>query len=324
MPPAGAERGDMSKPFKFRYTNELVGGFVLVILTLLVAAVIVAGHAQEWFEPVYTLRTRLPEQGTFGLRKGAEVSVLQTLVGAVSRIEVDDEGHMDAVMKIRGDFTRFVRTDSVALVKKKFVVGGDAYVEISRGVGEPLPREGAFIECKVDVDLLDQIQIFLDELRDASLRGLKSLDDLLQEHTGLAADLRDPEGTLQKFLASLESLTAGLERGEGTAGKLLKDPAIAEEVEKLLATLNKALTEVDAMLVSLNQATAELPGLTDALATKLDELPGVLLRAQITLQETERLLKGLQRHWLLRKYIEQPAPSTRLPPADVGGSGGGR
>jgi len=80
----------VSKPFKFRYVNELTGVFVIVIVALLVVGVLFAGRAQRWFEPVYELRIVFPPEGTFGLQKGAEINILGTPVGTVDRIEVTE------------------------------------------------------------------------------------------------------------------------------------------------------------------------------------------------------------------------------------------
>ena len=74
----------MNKPFKFRYVNEIVGVFVLVVVAALIVGIILAGRAQEWFVPVHHLVLDFPEEGSLGLQKGAEVQILGTPVGVVS------------------------------------------------------------------------------------------------------------------------------------------------------------------------------------------------------------------------------------------------
>ena len=37
----------MAKKFKFRYVNEIAGGFVILVAALLIVGVVVAGHAQR-------------------------------------------------------------------------------------------------------------------------------------------------------------------------------------------------------------------------------------------------------------------------------------
>ena len=126
----------MSKPFKFRYVNEIVGSFVLLVVATLIVGIILIGHAQDWFEPQYEIRLDFPEEGSLGLQRGSEVQVLGATVGRVGKIRVGEDGAMHTTLKIKGDFIRFIRTDSRAVVKKKFGVAGDAFVDITQGRAE--------------------------------------------------------------------------------------------------------------------------------------------------------------------------------------------
>ena len=44
----------------------------------------------------------------------------------------------------------FVRSDSKATIRKTFGIAGDAYIEITRGFGQPLDWEYAVIEAVSD------------------------------------------------------------------------------------------------------------------------------------------------------------------------------
>lgn len=302
----------------------MVGVFVLAVIGLLAAGIFLAGRSQGWFEPVQVVRIELPEEGSFGLRPGAEVQVLQTPVGVVDQIVVRDDGAMEAVLEIRGAFARFVRQDSVAMLRKKFAVAGDAYVAITRGTGEPLPKEGAYIEAKADEDLIEQVQTTVrefrsqtlstvEDLRSETLSTLEKFQTLLDEHAQLAARLRDPEGDLQEFLAGLNAVTEGLAQGEGTMGKLLRDPALAEEMEELLVSLNTAVEQVGSVLDSLEETATQFPDVAETLDDKLKDVPDLILQAQITLHEFEKLLKAFQRHWLVRGAVREEEATGRVP-----------
>ena len=81
----------MAKPFKFRYVNEIVGTFVLLIVVVLIVTVLLAGHAQEWFTPEYRYRLNFPEEGSLGIQAGSPVEILGTTVGKVRRVLVRDD-----------------------------------------------------------------------------------------------------------------------------------------------------------------------------------------------------------------------------------------
>lgn len=298
----------MNKPFKFRYVNEIVGAFVLVVIAALMIGIILAGRAQEWFVPVYTLRLDFPEEGSLGLQKGAAVEILGTPVGAVEKIQVNDDGRMTGRFTIKGDFIRFVRVDSRAVVKKKFGIAGDAYVEVTQGRGAALDREIPLLASK-DTEITEIAQDILKRLQETTVPAI-------EEYTALAADLRSTNGPLVKLLANLEEITAGLERGEGSAGQLLRDPAMAQELTRILAQVNRALDEVQKILADVKATTAQLPAAASTVGREVQDLPGVVVQSQATLREAERLILGLQQNWLIRKHVP-PTPATELIPAST-------
>ncbi len=315
----------MSKPFKFRYVNEIVGLFVLLVLVLLITGIVLTGRAQGWFEPTYEIRVEFPEEeGSMGLRRGSEIRVLDTPAGYVQDIGPREDGVMEGTLHVRGRFFPFIRDDSTGVVMRTFAVAGDAYVEITRGRGERLPEEGAYIPIVRDTELLDLAEALLDEVRATTVPAIEQLQRLLEEATALTVDLRDPEGDVQTMLASINRMIHDIEAGQGAVGKLLRDPEVAEEVAGLVTRVGDLLEEVQLILQDVNTATAQLPRMTDRLAGELEDVPGLVYQTQATLQETEVLLTGLQRHWLLRRYMdrdERPA-TDRLEPTWVVGAGG--
>lgn len=296
----------MNKPFKFRYVNEIVGAFVLAVVAALVVGVILAGRAQDWFVPVHSLVLDFPEEGSLGLQKGAEVQILGTPVGAVEKIRVRDDGRMTGRITVKGDFIRFVREDSRAVVKKKFGIAGDAFVELTQGRGGERDPDQPLLASK-DTEITEIAQDILKRLQETTVPAI-------EEYTALAADLRSTNGPLMKLLANLELITAGLERGEGSAGQLLRDPALAHELTRILAQVHEALTEVKKILADVKTTTAQLPPAAATVGREVEDLPGMVLQTQETLREAERLIEGIQQHWLIRKHVP-PAPGTEMIPA---------
>lgn len=303
----------MAKPFKFRYVSEIAGAFVLVVVVLVIVAVVLAGHAQRWFEPVHQLTLQFPPEGSFDLQKGAEVRILGALVGSVDSIVVDEEGGMTGDITIRGNFIRFVRTDSKAIAKKKFGVAGDAYVEITKGVGPPMPEGGSLV-CIKDTEIMEMVEQVINEIRSVIVPTVEKAQKAIEEYTRLAEELHRPEGNLQQLLSNLTAISDGLEKGEGTAGQLLRDPALANELRAITERVNQSLEQVQAIL-------GDVQGMTDVLQDEASDVPGLVLQSRETLRETEKLLVALQRHWLLRKYVDNAEPSSRLPASEITGMG---
>jgi phospholipid/cholesterol/gamma-HCH transport system substrate-binding protein len=307
----------MAERFKFRRVNEITGTFVLVVVAMLVAAVVWTGRSQRWFKSNVTLRIVLPEAGAAGIRQGSEVYFLGTRVGTVSDVMVDATGRMEAQANIRRDFFRFVRADSSAVVKKTFGVAGDAYFQITRGKGPSLPAKNASIVCR---ELPGTVETAIEEVRSAALPVLKKLSVGLDTWTALGTNLIATQERLEQLIARLNNIVAGVQEGKGTAGKLITDPALADEAQQLLTRANDAMSELQDVVTNLNVAvrniqngTARLPEITDAVADGTKGLPGLVQQTQISMREVERLVEAMQRHWLLRKYVNQTNPPPLRP-----------
>lgn len=299
----------MAKPFKFRFVNEIVGTFVLLVVGLLIAGVIFAGHAQEWFTPIRRYNVDFPVEGSLGIQKGAAVEILGTTVGKVEKIEVEEDGRIYGVISVKGAFIRFVRSDSVVVVKKRFGVAGEAFIEIKEGKGDPL-EPGFNLMVTKDTELIELLTQLLDQVRETTVPAITNVQHTVEEYGRLAADIRNPDGPLFQLLSNLEKITAGIEKGEGSAGKILRDPQMANDLKGILDKVNAALDD-------LKKTTAQLPAMAEKVGGELDDLPGLVSQTQETIREAERLIEGIQRHWLIRGNIPQPQPGALIPAARI-------
>jgi phospholipid/cholesterol/gamma-HCH transport system substrate-binding protein len=318
----------MKPRFKFRHVNEITGVFVILVVVVLIATIVWTARSQRWFRGTVTLRIVLPEAGAAGIRQGSEVYFLGTAVGTVSDVIVDAAGRMEAWTSIRSDFFRFVREDSSAVVKKKFGVAGDAYFEITRGQGQPLPKKDASIICK---ELPGTMETAIEEVRSAVLPVLEKisvgvdtwttlgekLSSSADAWTRLGTNLGESRQHLDQLIGRLDGIVAGVEQGKGTAGKLLTDPALADDLKTILDKGNVSMDQLQGILKDVQLAGNNLSAVSEALAIEAKDLPGLVLQTQQTLHELERLIEGIERHWLIRKYIEQRHPNTRIPPSEV-------
>jgi tetratricopeptide (TPR) repeat protein len=240
------------KPFKFRYASEIAGSFVLLALALLLAGVVFAAHYQGWFEGTFALRTKFTtEEGSYGLQEGSEIRVRNAVAGKVGKIMPTPDGGMELTFVIQNRFRPFIKKDSVANIKMKFGVAGDAFVEIMMGKGNVV-QDGDIIVCKKDEKMDEMIETAKKMMNDVR----ETLVPMLDEVKGI--------------LKHVNGITGGIESGDGIAGSLINDKKMATDLKQTVVRLNSTLSE-----------------------------------AQGTLHETTRLIKGAQKSWLIRKYVEQ-------------------
>ena len=303
----------MEERFKFRHVHSITGTFVLVVVVALVAAVVWTGRSQRWFKGNVTLRIVLPETGAAGIRQGSEVYFLGTRVGSVSDVIVDRAGRMEARANIRRDFFLFVRADSSAVIKKKFGVAGDSFFEITRGEGQPLPEKNASIVCNEEEQSV--LEAAVEEIRREAMLALKKTSTGLDTWTTLGSNLITSRERLDQLIVRADRIAADLQQGKGTAGKLLTDSSAADEVKLLLVKASRSMDELQATLTNLHTASdhlqlasANLPAISDALGKEAHDLPGLVLQTQSSMREMERLIEAMQRHWLLRRYVNKTNP----------------
>ncbi|MDB6129320.1 MAG: hypothetical protein JWM04_427 [Verrucomicrobiales bacterium] len=309
----------MQDRFQFRHVHTFTGTFVLIAFAVVVTALIFTGRSQRWFIGNESLGVVLPETGASGIRPGSEVYFLGTLMGTVSDVRVDPNGRMEAQVSIRSDFYMFVRADSYAVVKRKFGLVGDSYFEITRGEGLPLPKKNAYIKCREE--LSSGLESAVQEVRNAAVPALQKLSAGLETWTVLGSNMISTRERLDQLITRADGVMGDLQKGKGTAGILLNDPGLAEEMKSILQNANRAveklqvtLTNLQMTSVNLAAASTNLPPVSSALAKEAEDLPGLVLQTQASLREVERLSEALQRHWLIRKYVNPTnPPSSRVP-----------
>ena len=283
----------MSEPFKLRYADRISGVFVLSILLALAAYVFYAGGADGWFTPARRVNLQLPAEGSMGLKSGADVLILGTVVGSIDDITVDSQGQMLARARIREDFMRFIRQDSTATIRRPLGFG-DAYMEISRSNGPPLGSADAVLAVSADLAPTQMLQETIGQVRSEAVPAIKELRAAISEYALLAAEFRSPGGNLQQALGRIDRIAASLDSGQGTAGKLLNDPKLADEIAQSLPKLNKSLDEMQTILQDVRRSTASLPEVADSVREEMKHLPEMLAQTRQTMEQIQVVLKDIE------------------------------
>ncbi len=103
------------------------------------------------------------------------------------------------------------------------------------------------------------------------------------------------------ILANIEQITAHLRNPDGSLGEWLLPPELRKEMGATLATLRGNLQELNQTLSNVSAMTGSLREQVEANDRILDEISSLIV-------ETDELVKGLKRTWLLRGAFPSPAP----------------
>src|SRR5262249_7649818 len=211
--------------------EEIVGAVVLACIGVFIAVLINAGLLKDWFQPSFTLRILLPDEGVSGLAPGAEVQVLGIRAGEVRRIVIDPNQHMHALARVEDQMRPFIRRDSVVSIRKQFGVAGAAYIDISRGNGPELDWSYAVVAATSERAPTDTLGQMIDELRAKIMPLLDEVQKAVAAIAAFAQRATDPAGPLEQTLASAAGVVRKVESGDGVIGRLIVNGKMANEVE---------------------------------------------------------------------------------------------
>jgi phospholipid/cholesterol/gamma-HCH transport system substrate-binding protein len=316
---------------RLRHTDRWVGALVLLAVAIFLVAAVQRTFISAFFASGEALTVLMPEEGgVAGLSEGSEAEVLGIRIGTVRRIIVAPEGRIRAELRIEDQAKVFIRSDSVATVRRRFGVAGPAYLDIARGQGAPLAwGRDPVIEAQVEEAATATAGALLEDLRN---RVVPVFDDL------------------QRGTRAFAETVTRLERGEGTVGRLLADDDVAEQVEagtrranEILATLadaaerlrgvterlgeaeglpaliaraDRTLATLERVAEDLRQASPAIPRIARNIERATQPLPAVAVQVQQTAREVEQLAGQLRGNWLFGGNGGRAPGDLLRPPAD--------
>jgi phospholipid/cholesterol/gamma-HCH transport system substrate-binding protein len=239
-----------------------VGIFVLLGVVVFALSVLLLGGDQMFLTSTFDLKARFPQ--VQGLSKGSVVSLAGFPVGNVAKIEFEPGTsklvlHLDIDREFQNRFT----AGTLATVKTQGALG-DKYVYIEPGPLDASPlNEGAFVDVSVEGDFLDVItektkdlSNIVDVVNEAHtllkalnhegrsallmkemLQTTTEMQTFLLEAKRLVQDIRggkEDEAKLKASMIHLASILEKVDKGEGTLGALINDPALHERIVSLL------------------------------------------------------------------------------------------
>lgn len=200
---------EKSQNFKVR-----LGIFIAVGLTLFVLAIFIIGKQKNLFDPVFRLTTRFQNVG--GLQVGSTVRFSGINVGTVDKIRIVNDSTVRVDMLIKKDVQRFLRADSEAGIGSEGIIGDKILVLSQGSPTAKIVHDGQSITSSEPVET------------DAIMASLQVTAD----NAALAT------GEINEILGKINS-------GQGTLGKLIQDPTMANNIDQTIINLKKSTKGLD-------------------------------------------------------------------------------
>ena len=191
-----------------------LGIFIAVGLVLFVLAIFIIGKQKNMFDPVFKLTTRFQNVG--GLQVGSTVRFSGINIGTVDNIRIVNDSTVKVDLLIKKDVQRFIRADSEAGIGSEGLIGDKILVLSQGSPAAKIVKDGQSIPSSEPVET------------DAIMASLQVTADNAAVATGEITEI------LQK-----------VNKGEGTLGKLIQDPTMANNIDKTILNLRKSTKGLD-------------------------------------------------------------------------------
>jgi len=205
---------------QLRWSQLRVGITVIVSIIILAILIFLMNSTGGVFTKKITLRAYFDNAG--GLREGAPVRLEGVDIGNVVAIRVvTDEAHklapVEVIMKVNTRYMRNLRKDSKTTLSTAGVLG-ETFLDIdSRLAKGPEVNDNDILTAEQQPDIQDM---------------MKAGQSMLQN--------------MQTLLKRVDNIIAGIENGEGSAGKFLKDPALFDRMNATLAQVQSMVNDINA------------------------------------------------------------------------------
>jgi phospholipid/cholesterol/gamma-HCH transport system substrate-binding protein len=240
----------MAQQKQVSWTDLRVGVFALAGLVL-VAVTIFFVTGGTSFSAKYRLITYMPEIN--GVQSGAPVNLDGLAVGNVQSATFtphpQDRAHnMTLVLEIYKKYQDQIRTDSSATLATQGLLG-DRYVTVSRGItGTVLPDNGV---------LPTQEASGMNEVIAESGDLMKTMNSLASQLQDTVQNINDGKGSLGKLvkdpalydnlngtIAKVNAIAAQIQAGQGSLGKLVASDDLYDKADSAIGSLNDAMSAV--------------------------------------------------------------------------------
>lgn len=245
-------------------------GFFFILAMILLGAMLEVGEKWNPFEKKIPYRTYL--SSVTGLKIGDPVRLVGVDVGRITKIVVLDE-------KVEVDFEvkpgTKIKTDTIAMLRLTNLLGGQ-FLGLSLGSpAAPILPGGGTVKGR-DVANIDIIVDNVSALTSDAKQLISDLNRNQNRVMGQVSDiLTDNRTSLRQTIANLDSITAKLDRGEGSLAMLLNDRALYTEAQDAVGSLKSVTAKIDKGEGTLGRLVNDGALYTEAKATLTDLRAGI-------------------------------------------------
>ncbi|TWT79905.1 hypothetical protein CA13_13130 [Planctomycetes bacterium CA13] len=309
----------MNEPYRLRYTNQIVGTFLMILLLFLIVLAVLLLRASDYFVEKDQFWIETSQTDVDDLHRGADVYILGERAGLVESISYMD--HTDKIrvdLGIDPDKSKDIFVDSVVMLERRYGLGTPMLV-IRRAPTDvawepiPLPAGSQIEDFRGEADRLDQMAAEVESVS-ASVRRiqlkldptLSGIENAANRFQGSLNDSIDPtlattREASESFLKSNEAIrpaaidtmqtirevTQNLEKRVETLTQKIEQ-LIESDMRNTLVDVRASTDDISQAAVTVNQSTETV---TEDIAETLDALRVAAEQVQQLATETREVVR---------------------------------
>ncbi len=215
------------------------------------------------------------------MKVGTPVKLSGFKIGAISKIDLDDQAKTEIEVLIENRYFPLLRADAEVSLKKEGVIG-DAILEARRG-SESKPK----LTPKARIAFyrgggLDQIAA---DLREKLYPALDEVNQLLK-------NLNDPKGDIRMMLGNMRKFTEDLQDTHAHINHIVTqlDEGMVQDIRPSLQSVHKSLGNAESLVEKMNQ---EVPAMMNKVNASLENMRKTTETIQSTIDHSAPDVSGL-------------------------------
>lgn len=222
------------------HTTERKVGFFFVSALILLGIMLEVGEKWNPFDKKVPYKTYLPT--VTGLKVGDPVRLAGVNVGKINIIKVQDA---DVEISFEVEPETKIKTDTVASLRLTNLLGGQ-FLSLSFGSASAPPLEpGGTVQGKDSAN----IDVIVDTVSDAVKDAKTLINDINKNQNDVMkkiyAILDDNRKNLADSITNFKSITAKIDRGEGSLAMLLNDRTLYNTLSNAGESVNSIAVKID-------------------------------------------------------------------------------
>ena len=275
----------------FTRKEQLVGGFLLVLIIFTVVTLLVIAQGKGWFQTQNTYLIKF-RQG-YNLHQGSLVKMFNAEIGKVAMLSITQttgQPQVEVTLKVNEEYANLIRQDSVAEVVSPTLIGSE-YVEISPG-SSGYPK----IEPHGDIPSRERKSVTEHLAELASEENIQKVKHMLVHLAQFSEDLKNDEKVLLAALNHLDEVLKNLTEGKGTLGMLVmqKDFLVRfnQRLDHMERTWSDFLVEAKTVMVDLKPTAQNLGVFTKSINQEIEPLKAIVANIKAGSEELPDLMEA--------------------------------